>query len=135
MLDPAPQLRRTPAVDAANRNLSLVLHYEAAALRTIFRHPEFLLGAGAKVSSHPDHGGNYFARLFNDDDIANPNVFPFDFFFVVQGCPRYSTAADRYRFERRHRGQCTSAADLDQNILQPRFDPLGFILERDGPAR
>ena len=42
---------------------------------------------------------------------------------------------DRHRLERCHRRQRPGAADLDQNIVQTRFDPLRFVLERDRPAR
>ena len=84
MLDPSAHLRRALRIDAAHRHLGRILHYRAAAFRTLYRHPKFLLRSGAQILPHFDHRGNDFTRLFNDNGIADANIFAADLFFVVQ---------------------------------------------------
>ena len=61
-----------------------ILHHRAAAFRTFYRHPKFLLRSGAQILPHVHHRGNDFARFLDDNGIADANVFACDLFFVVQ---------------------------------------------------
>ena len=95
----------------------------------------FLLAPRPQIGANADDRGNDFARFFDQHGVADPDVFPLDLFFVVQGRAADGAAADHDRLERGDRRQRPGAADLDQDVEQTRFDPFRFVLESDRPAR
>src|SRR3954452_14860052 len=135
MLDSAANLRRALAVDAANRHLPFVFYHRTATFWTIFRHPEFLFPTSPQIGPHRNNGGNDLACFFDQDRVADPNVFALDLIFVVQGSPGDGATAHHYRLERRDRRQRSGATDLHQDVYQPRFHSFGLVLVGDRPAR
>ena len=84
MLDPSPQLRRALAVHAPHRNLAFVLHHllphsgHVVGMRNFFSVPV------RKIGPNTHHRWNHFAGLFDEDNVADADIFPFDLLFVVQ---------------------------------------------------
>ena len=67
---------------------------------------------------HFDHRRNHFAGLFDHDGVANPNVFAFDFVFVVKRCAADAASADHNRLERRDRRKDSGSSDLNQDVVK-----------------
>ncbi len=135
VLDPPLHLRWALRINAAHRDLPLILYHRASALRALGWHVKFFLRTRAQVRAHAHDRRNNLAGFLDQDDVADPNVLPLDFLFVVQGGARDAAAANRHRLEGRDRSQNARATDLNQNVEQLRLDSLRFVLVGDRPAR
>ena len=71
--------------------------------------------AGALLSAPLHHGGNDFAGLFDDDGVANADVFLADVILVVQRGAADGAAGEKNGFEFGHGCERAGAADLDRD--------------------
>src|SRR5204862_276192 len=68
---------------------------------------EGLRGGGTFLRDHANDRGNDFARLLDDDGVADAYVFAADFIFIVQSRPRNRAAAEEDGLEFGDRGEDT----------------------------
>ena len=135
MFDAPFHLLRTVGIGAADGDLTLVLHDIRAAHRTMCRHRDALLTAGALFLVHADDGRNDLAGLFDGDEVADPDVLALDLLEVVQRGVAHGAAAEEDGLEPRDGRERAGAADLDVHREQSRLGLLRLVFVGDGPAR
>ena len=135
--DPLAQLARARArVGAADVLVALLLGGEGrAAGRALGRHDEGALGPVAQVDDRPDDLGDDVAGLAEHDGVADEHALALDLVGVVQRRLLDGRPGDDDRLHDAVGGDPAGATDVDPDVEQPRVDLLGWVLERDGPAR
>ena len=92
------------------------------------------IGAGP----HGDHDFDYcrddLSGFFNNNGIANPDIFAAQFVFVVKRGAADGAARNQDWLQFGHRRECAGPADLDGDRLQLRLNPLGGVLVCHCPA-
>jgi len=81
-----------------------------------------------------DDGGDDFAGLFDEDGVAEVDVFVGDFRLVVEGGAGDGGAADKDGFEFGDGGELSGASDLDGDGAEDGFFLFGEEFEGAGPA-
>ncbi len=82
-----------------------------------------------------DHRRNHFAGFFDHDRIADPDVFAFDFIFVVQGRAGDRAAAHDDGLEHRYGREDSSSPDLDHDVEQACLNSFRCVFVCDRPSR
>jgi len=112
-----PNLGWAGGVGAESSLLVLAHHDLGAADRALLGHVEFLLRAAALFLYRFDDLGDYVACPFDEDGVADADVFAFDLALIVQGGPAYFYAADVGRFEIGNRGERPRPSHLNPDVL------------------
>ena len=63
-----------------------------------------------------NHRGNYFARFFDHDRVADSDIFAFDFVFVMQRCATNRASAHEHGLQHRYWRENSSAPNLNYDV-------------------
>src|SRR5262245_40251840 len=74
-----------------------------------------------------NHRGNDFTGFLDHNRVADPDVFAFDFVFVVQGRAGDGAATYQHWLERSHWRKNSSPPDLNDDVVQPSLDAFGRV--------
>ena len=85
MFDPTADLSGALEVGAAEGYFAFEALHGALAFGAVGGHLKGLRVGGAFGGDGGEDNGNDFASLFDDDAVANSNIFAPDFIFIVQG--------------------------------------------------
>ena len=96
---------------------------------------KILFAACALFQNHIDDGGNHFTGFFDDDGVADADVFLADIIFVVQRGAADGAAGEKDGFEFGHGRERAGATDLDGDGFELRLGLFGCVFVGDGPAR
>ena len=129
------ELRGAEEIRAADGDFALGARNGRAADRTRLRHAEFDLRAGALLRQDGDDRGDDFARLLDQDVVADADVLSADVVLVVQRRAGDVRAGERDGAQLRDGREDAGAADLHRDRLDDRLGALRLVLERARPAR
>ena len=132
MFDPAAQLRAARVVRAFPGDT--FLRNMAATGRTCRWHFKNFLRAVAEFFFDLHDGRDDFAGFFDENGVADADVFALDFLLVVEGRARDRAAGDKDGLKLCNRGERAGAADLDGDVQELGFGALGFVFVGDRPA-
>ena len=130
-----PGHRRTGGVHAPVRRFTRFAYDRPAAFRTGRRHDELPLRSHALLRHDGDHFRDHFARLVDDDRIADPHVLVADEVFIMQGRPAHGRPGQQHRLQDGGRCQHAGPPYADENILDDRRGLFGRKLPGNGPTR
>ena len=128
-------LRRAGVVRAANENAFFVFNERRLALGADRRKGKLRQIVGPAMRFDPNDVRNHLAGLFYDHEVADANVFAFDFFRVVQAGAAHRRPGEFDRLQVGDRRDRARLADLHANAVQLRLGLILFELVGDYPPR